>query len=200
MAGDHSAARNVNRDILINELDLKQVSNTTMFLKGKYFVLSPSVQNSYNWFDLRLVNLKQFDRKNRKGYLLIRFFDKFLLGDLRLFLRSMVSKENYVKTKVSGVHWKFIIKRVNGRYIIVYQKDKSQFVIEEVTQDELKQKLGRVIKENISTQKFSNIKAVDGIQNEEVRLTALWEKITVINERDTIKPDKYQIPNAGHDA
>jgi hypothetical protein len=28
MAGDHSAARNVNRDILINELDLRQVSNT----------------------------------------------------------------------------------------------------------------------------------------------------------------------------
>ncbi|SDN87573.1 hypothetical protein SAMN05443253_12318 [Bacillus sp. OK048] len=72
-------------------------------------MLSPSVQNSYNWFDLRIVNIKQFDRKNQKGYLLIRFFDKFLLADLRLFLRSMVSKENYVKTKVSGVHWKFIL-------------------------------------------------------------------------------------------
>ena len=162
MAGDHSAARNVNRDILINELDLKQVSNTTIFLKGKYFVLSPSVQNSYNWFDLRLVNLKQFDRKNQKGYLLIRFFDKFLLGDLRLFIRSMVSKENYVKTKVSGVHWKFNIRHVNGQYLIVNQRDKMQFVIEEVTQDELKQKLGRVSKETISAQKVTAIKAVDG--------------------------------------
>jgi hypothetical protein len=196
MAGDNSAARNVNRDILINELDLRQVSNTTIYLKGKYFVLSPSAQNSYNWFDLRLVNLKQFDRKNQEGFLLIRFFDKFLLADLRLFLRSMVSKENYVKTKVSGVHWKFIIKLVNGRYIIVNQKDKSQFVIEEVTQDELKQKLGRVIKEPISIPKVTNSQAVNGIQNEEVRITDLSEKINVINERETIKPDINHIPNA----
>jgi hypothetical protein len=112
----------------------------------------------------------------------------------------MVSKENYVKTKVSGVHWKFIIKLVNGRYIIVNQKDKSQFDIEEVTQDELKQKLGRGIKENISIQKVTNIKAFDGIQNEEETLTGLREKITVINERDTIKPEKYQIPNARHES
>ncbi|SDN87541.1 hypothetical protein SAMN05443253_12317 [Bacillus sp. OK048] len=32
MAGDNSAARIVNRDILINELDLRQVSNTTIYL------------------------------------------------------------------------------------------------------------------------------------------------------------------------
>jgi hypothetical protein len=107
MTGNHSAARNVNKDILINELHLRQVSNTTIYVKGRFFVLSPSVQNSYNWFDLRLVNLKQFDRKTNEGYLLIRFFDKFLFADLRSFLMGMVSKENFVKTKVSGVHWKF---------------------------------------------------------------------------------------------
>jgi hypothetical protein len=200
MAGDHSAARNVNRDILINELGLRQVSNTTIYVKGKYFVLSPSVQNSYNWFDLRLVNLKQFDRKNQKGYLLIRFFDKFLLADLSLFLREMVSKENFVKTKVSGVHWKFNIKLVNDRYIIVNQRDKSQFVIEEVNQDELKQKLGRVIKEDISIQKVTTIKAVDGIQNEEVRLTDFREKITLLNKRDTNKPDIYRITDTRHES
>ncbi|MEH7276185.1 hypothetical protein [Neobacillus vireti] len=199
MAGDYSAARNVKRDILINELDLKQVSNTTIFLEGKYFVLSPSVQNSYNWFDLRLVNLKQFDRKNQKGYLLIRFFDKFLLADLRAFIRSMVSKDNNVKTKVSGVHWKFNIRHVNGQYIIINQRGKMQFIIEEVTQDELKQKLGRVSKKTISAQKVTTIKDVDRIQNEEVRLTDLREKITLLNER-TMKPHVYQNPNARHES
>jgi hypothetical protein len=182
MADDHTAARNVNRDILINELDLRQVSNTTIYLKGKYFVLSPSVQNSYNWFDLRLVNLKQFDRKNQKGYLLIRFFDKFLLADLGTFLQTMISKENFVKTKVSGVHWKFNIMYENGRYIIVNQRDKSQFVIDEVTLEDLKHKIGRII-EDTAIPKVNHTKMRGVNNNEDMSLLELREKITVLSEQ-----------------
>jgi hypothetical protein len=178
MAGNHSAARNVNKGVLINELDLRQVSNTTIYVKGRYFVLSPSVQNSYNWFDLRLVNLKQFDRKNQKGYLLIRFFDKFLLADLRSFWRVMISKENYVKTKVSGVHWKFIIRFENGQYIIINQRDKKQFVIEEVTLEELKKKLNRVIKEKTAAPKVKSKKEPLEQQNGDISLASLREKLS----------------------
>jgi hypothetical protein len=178
MAGDHSAARDVNKDILINELDLRQVSNTTIYVKGRYFVLSPSVQNSYNWFDLRLVNLKQFDRRNQKGYLLIRFFDKFLLADLRSFWRSMISKENYVKTKVSGVHWKFIIRYENGQYIIVNQRDKKQFVIEEVTMDELQEKLNRVIEKKAAAPKVKSMKRALEQPNGDIGLASLREKLS----------------------
>ena len=35
-----------------------------------------------------------------------------------------------------------------------------------------------------------------GLQNEEVKLTDLREKITLLNERDTMKPHVYEIPNA----
>ncbi|MDR7079856.1 hypothetical protein J2Y03_004914 [Neobacillus niacini] len=178
MAGDHSAARDVNKDVLINELDLRQVSNTTIYVKGSYFILSPSVQNSYNWFDLRLVNLKQFDRKNQKGYLLIRFFDKFLLADLRSFWRAMISKENYVKTKVSGVHWKFIIRFVNGQYIIVNQRDKKQFVIEEVTMDELREKLNRVIKKKAAVPKIESKKKPLEQPNADISLASLRGKLS----------------------
>lgn len=192
MAGDHSIARNVNKDFLVHELNLKQVSNTTIFVKGKFFVLSPSVQNTYNWFDLRLVNLKQFDRKNQNGYLLIRFFDKFLLADLRSFMQAMVSKENYVKTKVSGIHWKYNIRLVNGRYIIINQRDKMQFIIEEVTIDELKENLNRVIENKTPSQKGSKPKAPESIQGEEVSIAELRKEISVLRKQIS---DVYQVNN-----
>jgi hypothetical protein len=139
VTADRQASSNVNKGVLLNELGLTQVSNTTIFRKGILFVLSPSVQNSANWFDLRLINLKQFNRHEHQGYLLIRFFDKFLLVDLRRFWRKMISKENYAKTEKSGVHWKFHIHLVNNSYVIVNQKDKKRFVIEEVSLTDLKQ-------------------------------------------------------------
>jgi hypothetical protein len=206
MAGDHSAARDVNKGVLINELDLRQVTNTTIYVKGSYFVLSPSVQNSYNWFDLRLVNLKQFDRKNQKGYLLIRFFDKFLLADLRSFWRAMISKENYVKTKVSGVHWKFIIRFVNGQYIIVNQRDKKQFVIEEVTMDGLKEKLNRVIEKKAGAPKVKSKKEPLKQPNGDIRLASLREKLNeqmcftsevAYKKTPTVNPDRKQSKGEG---
>jgi hypothetical protein len=43
MAGDHSVASNINKDVLINELGLKQISKTTIYKKKGYCILSPSM-------------------------------------------------------------------------------------------------------------------------------------------------------------
>jgi hypothetical protein len=40
------------------------------------------------------------------------------------------------------VHWKFHIHLVNNRYVIVNQKDKKRFVIEEVSLTDLEQLCG----------------------------------------------------------
>ncbi|WP_312098859.1 hypothetical protein [Niallia sp.] len=123
-----SATANHNKDILTKECKLTQVANTSIFRQGTYFVLSPSVQNDHCWFDLRKVNLVQFNREEQTGYLLIRFFDQFLVCNLKKFMRRMISKDNSVETHASGVHWKFNIIYKNDQYIVVNQTDKSRFL------------------------------------------------------------------------
>ena len=53
----NTAASNVNRDALVGQLGLKQYKNTTIYTRSGVFVISPSSQNAYSWFDLRQVNL-----------------------------------------------------------------------------------------------------------------------------------------------
>ncbi|PLR95750.1 hypothetical protein [Bacillus sp. T33-2] len=46
LAGNLSASSNKNKEILKQILGLRQVSNTSVFVKKGYFVLSPSIQNN----------------------------------------------------------------------------------------------------------------------------------------------------------
>ena len=68
MSGNHTITTNHNKDFLLNELKLIQYKNSTIFENSNYFVLSPSVQNKNNWFDIRNVNLVKFP-KEKKGKL-----------------------------------------------------------------------------------------------------------------------------------
>lgn len=81
------------------------------------------------WFDLRKVNLDRYDKSVEKGYLLIRFFNQFLLADLDDFLVKMVDWERYVMTTGSGVHWKFIIRESDGSYFIRSLVNKREVLI-----------------------------------------------------------------------
>ena len=138
MSGDHSITTNYNKDILTLELGLKQFSNTTVFTKHNFFVLSPSVQNSAFWFDLRKVNLDRFNTRTQRGYLLIRYFEKFLIVDLADFMDRMIDKERYVETSNSGVHWKFNIQKNTNNYIIINRSTKRSFDVKEIETEELK--------------------------------------------------------------
>lgn len=136
-----SNTANHHKNILIKELKLTQVANTSIFKQKNYFILSPSVQNDHWWFDLRKVNLVKFNKEEETGYLLIRFFDQFLVCNLREFIqKKMISKENYAETAASGIHWKFNIIQKDGQYIVINQKDKSQYPMKEVSVRKLKKK------------------------------------------------------------
>ena len=122
---DTTGSSSVNKEILIKKLGLQQVSNTTIFRKGNYFVLSPSVQNNYRWFDLRKRNLDRFSEEVHEGYLLIRYLDKFLLTNLNNFAEKMLPLDKYVMTQSIGIHWKFNIQHINDNYVIVNRQNKD---------------------------------------------------------------------------
>ena len=110
---------------------LSQYRNSTIFENKEYFVLSPSVQNKNNWFDLRQVNLEKLPRE-KKGRLLIRLYDDFLLVDLRKFMDDLLDDEPY-NTSNSGIHWKFQIKKVEGNKMYIFNtKSKEKFFVEKV--------------------------------------------------------------------
>ena len=78
MSGNHKSTSNHNREVLTKDLGLNQQKNSSVFENEDFFVLSPSVQNKINWFDLRKINLDKKPEK-KKGLLIIRLFDKFIL-------------------------------------------------------------------------------------------------------------------------
>jgi hypothetical protein len=111
-----SAASQVNLDFLINDLGLRQVSNTSVFRKDAIFVISPSVQNKSNTFELGESLMKKYDPEKEEGYLLIRIKDKFLMAKLQSFQRKMMTSETEKSTKSKPSFWKFnVIESINPR-------------------------------------------------------------------------------------
>lgn len=104
-----SEASQVNLDFLINDLGLRQVSNTSLFRKGNIFVISPSVQNKSNTFELGESLMKKYDPENDEGYLLVRVKEKFLMAKLHAFQRKMMTPSTQKSTKSKPPHWKFIV-------------------------------------------------------------------------------------------
>ncbi|NLP59467.1 hypothetical protein [Lutibacter sp. B1] len=140
MSGNHNSTRNNNIDVLVNDLKLTQLKNSTIFENNDYFVLSPSVQNKKNWFDLRKVNLDKF-LKEKKGILLIRLLNDFILIDLRKFTRELIDDNPYI-TENSGIHWKFqITESLDKKKYIFNTKSKKRFYIEVISKDKLKESI-----------------------------------------------------------
>lgn len=136
-------ARLVNKDILENRLGFKQHSRSIIFLKNSSLVLSPSVQNQYNWFDIRKPNLDFYlDTPSYKGTLIIRFFDKFLIANLDDFVKKMMPADKFVFHKSIGPHWKLRIKKFGRSYSIYNQQNSSiLYPIEEYTVEALEKLL-----------------------------------------------------------
>ncbi|MBB5180268.1 hypothetical protein HNQ44_001696 [Planomicrobium koreense] len=129
----------INKHVLENDLDLRQLSRSIIFTKGNLFVLSPSAQNEYNWFDLRRPNLERYQEKPYRGFLLVRFFDKLLVTELEPFVREMMPDDKFVFTKTIGPHWKFrIVVKGNNYSIYNQQNSKKLYPIRECSVQELK--------------------------------------------------------------
>lgn len=127
---------NHNKEVLINDLKLIQYKNTSIFENNKLFVLSPSIRNSVNWFDFRDVIINRIDDM-KKGVLLIRFFDNYILIDLKLFLNKMIDNNPY-DTKNSGKHWKFKIEKKEGNMVIICnQRSKTCYDAKKLNKEEI---------------------------------------------------------------
>lgn len=140
MAGDHTKTSNNNVEILKNEIGLKQYRNTTIFTKERKFILSPSIGNESNWFDIRKINLDRFTSDYSNGYLIIRFKDKLLFADLREFIEKMIDENKFSDTKNSGVHWQFTVKeplRENDSYKVIGRLSKREICMELVNKEYL---------------------------------------------------------------
>ena len=141
----NTAASNVNRDALVGQLGLKQYKNTTIFIRNGVFVLSPSSQNDYSWFDLRKVNLERYDRTKENGHLLVRFRNNLLWAELNQFIDQCISDESSVYTRSIGTHWKFnIINDVAGNYNAINRTGKQKYKLTQMTVEELKGVIGLV--------------------------------------------------------
>ena len=131
-------SQTINKHVLEKELGLRQLSRSIIFTKGDLFVLSPSAQNEYNWFDLRRPNLERYQEKSYKGFLLVRFFDKLLVTELDSFIREMMPENKFVFTKTIGPHWKFrIVVKGNNYSIYNQQNSKKLYPVRECSVQEL---------------------------------------------------------------
>lgn len=113
-----SESAKINLDFLVNELGLKQERNTKIFRKGDIFVVSPSVQNKHNWFDIGESIMDLFDDEVHEGYLLVRFKDQFLMTKLKPFQKKMMSIDTRPNTTKLPPHWKFKVLEASNPYIL----------------------------------------------------------------------------------
>lgn len=134
---NNTASSNVNRDVLVGQLGLRQYRNTTIYTRNGHFVISPSSQNSYSWFDLRKVNIDRYDRTREKGHLLVRFQNTLLWADLNQFITTSITEDSSVYTPSIGVHWKFNIVEHAGNFIAINRTGKQKYKLISMNVDQL---------------------------------------------------------------
>jgi len=127
----------VNLDFLVKELGLRQERNTKVFRKGKIFVVSPSVQNKSNWFDIGESIMALFNPEQHEGYLLIRFKDQFVMVKLKPFEKKMMIDGTQPNTSKLPPHWKFKIKETANPYIVNMANSNLRYPIQFPTRNQL---------------------------------------------------------------
>ena len=133
-----SESSKMNLYFLTNELGLRKVKNTTLFRKGNFFVVSPSVQNNSNWFDIGESIIEQYNPEIHEGYLLIRFKDTFLMAKLTSFQKKMMINETQPNSKTKPPHWKFKVMEANKPYILNMGDSDLKFPIQVPSENQLK--------------------------------------------------------------
>lgn len=137
--GNNAVSMNVNKSVLINDLNLRQFSNTTVFRRDKLFVLSPSSQNDYQWFDIRKANLDRYRANEMHGHLIVRFKDELLWANLDEFIASMITKESIVYTSSIREHWKFNILENDSEYLAINRTGKQRLHLTNMNVEKLKE-------------------------------------------------------------
>ena len=141
MSGNHQYTSDYEKDFLLNELKLKQIRNTTIFIKNDIFCLSPSVslnKNKFYWFDLREINISKFNgMKYLKFLILIRVVDKgFILLNFEELEKIMQSHTKEEKNLLKV--WGFKIEIKDKSVKIINKKDKSILLSSFFNKEEIK--------------------------------------------------------------
>ncbi|SOC11363.1 5-methylcytosine-specific restriction endonuclease McrBC GTP-binding regulatory subunit McrB [Ureibacillus xyleni] len=148
-------AASVNRDILISKLKLEEKSkNSIIFENNKYFVISPTMQNNNDRFDIILNNIEIARESKKKKLIIVRYKSILLLGNLVEFLDKMTPEEQLYPHKKT-YKWQYTIKRDDQGYFIRLQGlPDSKFLLKEVNEAELLSYFNEIKdKENVNDSK-----------------------------------------------
>ncbi|MER1987245.1 MAG: AAA family ATPase [Solibacillus sp.] len=116
---------NVNVETLTEILNVSRKGAEVIFQNENLLIISPSVQNGSDWFDIRKVNLIRFQESKKKGLLILRHSNHFLMADLNDFAYQMMQDDTIRNTSTGGEHWKFNIESYGEKYIVYNQGNRN---------------------------------------------------------------------------
>lgn len=176
---------NVNKEILIEELGLKQDRNTIFFENEDMIVLSPSIQNTSWWFDLLIGNVEKARNSNKEGVIILRLINELLVADLKEFLNKMVTEDTIVRRQNGSDNWKFTIKETEAGYVVNNQRNNLiEFPLTKVTISELvsfTQKYKSKVRETILNRRYFSIKTANPITVNKIQQKINPIEITNLN-------------------
>ena len=136
-----------NEDVLVNDLSLRRQGTSIIYSDDNTVFLSPYIsEDKYN-FDISRANIQKYINGGKKGYLLIRFHDKYLLEEMERFMDELIdesSKSPYYRHSTE-YRWKFKIE-IDGCHYIKRIKNKKLMSIKEYSRDSLIYKFRHKIK------------------------------------------------------
>lgn len=157
-----SETGNVNVDILYNDLNLSRKGAEVVFQNEDLFVISPSIQNGSNWFDIRKLNLDRFKESKKRGFLILRHGETFLFANLKDFAQTLMITDFLRSSKTGGDHWKFNIEAINDQYFVYNQGNKNVlYTMNFGDRQNLKTSIEKVL------HKVEPYKAIEEIRNRE---------------------------------
>lgn len=127
-----------NEDVLVSDLSLRRQGKSIMYSNDNAVFLSPYISEGKYNFDISGANIEKYIISNKKGYLLIRFHDKYLLEEMDRFLDELIdesSKSPYYRNSAE-YRWKFKIV-IDGCHYIQRIKNKKLMAIKEYTRESL---------------------------------------------------------------
>jgi|UPI00040F7C87 hypothetical protein len=127
----------VNLDFLVHDLGLQQERNTKVFRKGKFFIISPSVQNKNHLFEVGESTMELFESEDQEGYLLVRFKEEFLMAKLKSFDKKMMIPDTKSTSTKLPPHWKFKVIEATSPYIISMGDSDLRYPIQNPSKNQL---------------------------------------------------------------
>ncbi|MGE7770426.1 McrB family protein [Viridibacillus arvi] len=115
----------INVDVLQDSLRVTRKGAEVVFQSDELFIISPSIQNGSNWFDIRNINRMKFIESGKKGLLILRHNNSFLISDLNEFGEEMMKDEYLKNTSTGGAHWKFNIISGEGLFAVYNQANRN---------------------------------------------------------------------------